>query len=129
MARSSNSSFVLQLFILTAVFSACLGGSWYFYSLGLYHKWAVVALLFFALVTYFQHRYLTKSAGSAAAAFIRSFIGLTAIKMVLILVAFLVILMMGIPNSTRFAGWYIIFYLGYTILEISALYKYLKKTR
>ncbi|MCC7303677.1 MAG: hypothetical protein IT233_13640 [Bacteroidia bacterium] len=92
------------------------------------HPGAFVMTPLFCLFTLFQHQYLIRSTKGSPTAFIRAFMGMTVMKMLVLATAFILTLVLGVPSPFCFAGWFVLIYISFLIYEVVQLSAVLKKT-
>lgn len=90
------------------------------------HPLSWVLLIFFILVTALIHYRLMRSAENDPKVFVRTFMGLTSLKL---FVFFLIIVLYGFAfrqKAVAFTLHFLVFYLLFTSFEVASLYKYLR---
>ncbi len=92
------------------------------------HPWTWYIPGFFALLTFLQHSFIMRSAKGAPAAFVRMFMGITALKMMLLIGLFLMLILLGIYRPKLFSAWFLLSYFAFSLLETLTLYRDLRKT-
>ena len=92
------------------------------------HPWTWYIPGFFAFITLLQHRFIMRSAQGSPSAFVRTFMGITALKMLLLIGLFLLLILFRIYRPKLFAIWFLFSYFSYSLFEVFRLYKVLRKS-
>jgi hypothetical protein len=81
---------------------------------------------FYGLVFFAHSAILLKASKGSPQEFVRAFMGLTSIKLFVLLGILVVLLFGGIPRPKLFALWYLGCYFLYSSLAVLSLYRHLK---
>ena len=93
------------------------------------HKAVFVLLPLFGLLTLFQHYYLMKRNAGSPSAFVRSFMGMVVMKMLVLVGAFIIALLLGVMEQAVFTGWFVLMYISFTAFEVVQLSRELNRSR
>lgn len=123
-------NYIVRLFLLVAALLLLSAIPFFVPSLRmLAHSWVFALVPLFALLTLLQHRYLLKQNQGSPSAFVRAFMGMTILKMVLLVGGFVLALILGVPEQAVFTGWFVLIYISFTAYEVMLLSGELKKQR
>ena len=92
------------------------------------HPWTCYLPAFFAGITLLQHRLTIGTLKGSPSGFVRMYMGITALKMFILIGLFLALILHGIYRPKLFAAWFLLTYFSYTMLEAFTLSKELRKT-
>jgi len=83
-------------------------------------------LLFIMSVTLLAHRYLLKSCSGKPNRFINRFLALTTVKLLGYLLVITAYAFINRPDAVPFIAAFLVYYVIYSVFEVTALLKYLK---
>jgi hypothetical protein len=91
----------------------------------IHNIWIIPA--FFISLTLLLHYYIIKASKGNQNNFIRFYLGMTALKMMLCVIAVVAYCLIDRPNAMGFALMFMIHYLLFTVFEVASLMKELRK--